>query len=53
MIGSLIGSAMQIGSSIFGGISTSKAMKKVKANLEDQQKQNEAWYNRRYNEDAT
>lgn len=53
MIGSLIGGALQIGSSIFGGISASKAMKKVKSNLEDRQKQNEAWYNRRYNEDAT
>ena len=53
MIGSLIGGALQIGSSIFGGISASKAMNKVKSNLEDQQKQNEAWYNRRYNEDAT
>ena len=53
MIGSLIGGALQIGSSIFGGISASKAMKKVKANLEDRQKENEAWYNRRYNEDAT
>lgn len=39
--------------SIFGGISASKAMKKVKNNLQEQQKQNEAWYNRRYNEDAT
>lgn len=53
MIGSIIGGALQIGSSIFGGIKASEAMKKVKQNLEDQKKANEAWYNRRYNEDAT
>lgn len=53
MIGSLIGGALKIGSSIFGGIKASKAMKKVKRNLEDQKRQNEAWYDRRYNEDAT
>lgn len=39
--------------SIFGGLSASKAMKKVKNNLQGQQQGNEAWYNRRYNEDAT
>lgn len=39
--------------SIFGGISASKAMKKVKRNLEDQRRENQAWYDRRYNEDAT
>lgn len=53
MIGSAIGAAMSIGSKIFGGISASKAMKKVKKNLEGQQAENESWYNRRYNEDAT
>lgn len=39
--------------SIFGGISASKAMKKVKKNLQAQQQANKDWYNRRYNEDAT
>lgn len=39
--------------SIFGGISASKAMKKVKTNLQNQQKANQDWFNRRYNEDAT
>lgn len=53
MIGSLIGGAMKIGGSIFGGISASKAMKKVKKNLESQRDENESWYDRRYNEDAT
>lgn len=39
--------------SIFGGRAASKAMKRVKANIEAQRKKNEQWYDRRYNEDAT
>ena len=39
--------------SIFGGLSASKAMKNVKANIERQQRENQDWYDRRYNEDAT
>ena len=53
IIGSAIGGALGIGASIFGGISASKAMKKVKRNLEGQMKENQNWYDRRYNEDAT
>lgn len=53
MIGSIIGGAMQVGGAIFGGISASKAMKKVKKNLQEQQRKNQDWYDRRYNEDAT
>lgn len=53
MIGSLVGAGMQVAGSIFGGISASKAMKKVKANLQEQKKANQDWYDRRYNEDAT
>lgn len=53
MIGSIIGGAMKIGGSIFGGISASKAMKKVKGNIEEQRRRNQDWYDRRFNEDAT
>lgn len=53
MIGSILGGAMKIGGAIFGGISASKAMKKVKGNLEERRRENQAWYDRRYNEDAT
>lgn len=53
ILGSAIGGALGIGGSIFGGISASKAMKRIKKNLEGQKSENEAWYNRRYNEDAT
>ena len=44
---------MKIGGSIFGGLSASKAMKNVKKNLENQQRENRDLYDRRYNEDAT
>ena len=53
ILGSAIGGALGIGASIFGGISASKAMKKVKRNIEGQMKENQNWYDRRYNEDAT
>ena len=53
MIESFIGGAMKVAGSIFGGISASKAMKKVKKNLQDQRAANKDWYERRYNEDAT
>ena len=52
-IGSLIGAAIGLGSSIYGGIKASRAMKGVKQNLEQQQRENQNWYDRRYNEDAT
>ncbi|MES5167881.1 hypothetical protein ABVC73_05000 [Prevotella melaninogenica] len=49
MLESIIG----VGGAIFGGINASKAIKKMKANLEAQRKKNQDWYNQRYNEDAT
>lgn len=53
ILGSALGGVLGIGGSIFGGISASKAMKRVKKNLENQQRENQDWYDRRYNEDAT
>lgn len=49
----LIGTALGAAGSIFGGISASKAMKRMKKNVEQQRRQNQDWYDRRYNEDAT
>ncbi len=49
----LIGSAVGAAGAIFGGISASKAMNKMKKNIEAQRKSNQDWYDRRYNEDAT
>lgn len=53
MIGSLIGAGIGAAASIFGNIKASQAINKAKQGIEVQKAQNEAWYNRRYNEDAT
>lgn len=53
MIGSIIGGGLKVAGSIFGGISASKAMKRAKRNINNQLKDNQNWYDRRYNEDAT
>ncbi len=53
MIGGIISGAMKGIGSIFGGYKASQAMKQVKKNLEQQQRENQDWYDRRYNEDAT
>ena len=53
MVGSLIGAGLSAVGSIFGGITASKAMKKARRLVERQMKDNQAWYDRRYNEDAT
>lgn len=53
ILGSVLGGALGIGASIFGGIKASKAMKEVKKDLERRKSENRDWYNRRYNEDAT
>lgn len=49
----LISSAIGAVGSIYGGIKASKAMAQVKKNLQNQLKDNQNWYDRRYNEDAT
>lgn len=62
--GALIGAAVGLGSSIIGSKASSdaakasrdaqlKAIEEQKAELQKQKEQNQAWYNRRYNEDAT
>jgi hypothetical protein len=53
MIASLIGLGVSAASSIFGGIKASREAKKQKRAIEAKRAQNEAWYNRRYNEDGT
>lgn len=53
LIGSIAGGALRAAGSIFGGISASKAMRRVKKNLQAQKEANQNWYDRRYNEDAT
>ena len=53
MIGSIIGAAASIGSSIFGGIKAREAEKKYKREMADLKKKQEDWYNQRINEDYT
>lgn len=53
LFGSVLGGALGIGASIFGGMSASKAVANVKQNLQNQLAKNQSWYDRRYNEDAT
>lgn len=53
LIGSIAGGALGAAGSIFGGISASKAMRRVKKDLQAQKQANQNWYDRRYNEDAT
>lgn len=53
IFGSALGGALGVGASIFGGVQASKAMSKVKKNLEGQMKENQNWYDRNYNTDST
>jgi hypothetical protein len=53
MIGSIVGAGLKIGGSIYGGIKASQAMKQMKKNIQNQMQENQDWYDRRYNEDAT
>lgn len=53
MIGALIGAGLGLASSIAGGIANRKARKKQEQLLAQQQRDNQAWYDRKYNEDPT
>ena len=53
MIGAIIGGAVGATGSILGGISKNNAIKKQMEMVAQQQRDNQDWYDRRYNEDAT
>lgn len=53
MIGSLIGAGLGAAASVIGGIKARQAAAKANRILEQQKADNQAWYDRRYNEDAT
>lgn len=53
MIGALIGAGLGLASSIAGGIANRNARKKQEQMIAQQQKENQAWYDRKYNEDPT
>lgn len=52
-LGAIIGGAMKVAGSIAGGIAASKAARAQNRRLDELQNQNQNWYDRRYNEDAT
>ena len=53
MIGALIGAGLGLASSIAGGIANRKGRKKQEQMLAQQQRDNQVWYDRKYNEDPT
>ena len=53
MIGAVISAGLGLASSIAGGIANRKARRKQEQVLAQQQRENQAWYDRRYNEDPT
>ncbi len=53
MIGAAIGAGIGVLGSIFGGVKASQAAKARKENIERRKSENDAWFNRSYNEDAT
>ena len=53
MIGSLIGLGVQLAGAVAGGLMASKAAKRRLKSLQKQKEDNQAWFDRRYNEDAT
>lgn len=50
-VGTAIGAGLSVASSIIGGIQSANANAKAEAEMKAQNARNEAWYNRRYNED--
>lgn len=51
MIATLIGTGLAVGSSLWGGYKASQAAKKANRQIANQRAANQAWFNRRYNED--
>lgn len=53
MVGSIIGAAAQIGSSIYGAIKSSQANKRAEKLLQNQRDENQKWYDQKMAEDYT
>ena len=53
MLGALIGAGLGLASSIAGGVANRKARRKQEQMIAQQQKENQAWYDRTYNSDPT
>ena len=53
MLGALIGAGLGLASSIAGGVTNRKARRKQEQMIAQQQRENQAWYDRTYNADPT
>ena len=53
MLDGIIGGTAGALGGIFGGISKNKMLKKQMAMIKEQKRENQDWYDRRYNEDST
>lgn len=51
MVGTLIGAAAQVGSSIYGAIKSSQANKRAEKLLQNQRDENQKWYDQKMSED--
>lgn len=52
-LGSMIGGGLKVAGGIAGGIMSAINNRKIKKNIEQQMHDNQDWFDRRYNEDAT
>lgn len=53
MVGTIIGAAAQIGSSIYGAVKSSQANKKARQMIQNQRDENQKWYEQKMAEDYT
>lgn len=53
MLGGIIGAAAGAAGSVFGGIGKNKALKDQMKMVNEMKRENQDWYDRRYNEDST
>nr|DAE91032.1 MAG TPA: hypothetical protein [Caudoviricetes sp.] len=53
MLGAIIGGAMKIGGAVAGDIMRAKSARKQARMIADEKSKNQAWFDRRYNEDST
>lgn len=51
--GAILGGALSLGSSLWSGYQASQANKKANKMIQEMKDENQSWYDRRYNEDAT
>lgn len=53
MIGAIVGSALSVAGSVYGGITSARAMRRQRRMLEKMRRENKNWYEREHNADYT